>query len=75
MTLINTVCSLIDCFCWCPSDSPQVQCIQSYSSQEPDELSVEMADVLHILECTDDGKITNTSTHTRRPAKSVNVYI
>lgn len=36
-------------------DSPQVQCIQSYSSQEPDELSVEMADVLHILECTDDG--------------------
>ncbi|RXN03619.1 ephexin-1 [Labeo rohita] len=36
-------------------DSPQVQCIQSYSSQEPDELSVEMADVLHILEYTDDG--------------------
>ncbi|XP_016098431.1 ephexin-1 isoform X2 [Sinocyclocheilus grahami] len=36
-------------------DSAQVQCIQSYSSQEPDELSVEMADVLHILECTDDG--------------------
>ncbi|XP_026137509.1 ephexin-1-like [Carassius auratus] len=36
-------------------DSPQVQCIQSYSSQEPDELCVEMADVLHILECTDDG--------------------
>uniref|UniRef100_A0A671P9N4 Neuronal guanine nucleotide exchange factor n=1 Tax=Sinocyclocheilus anshuiensis TaxID=1608454 RepID=A0A671P9N4_9TELE len=35
--------------------SAQVQCIQSYSSQEPDELSVEMADVLHILECTDDG--------------------
>ncbi len=38
------------------SDSAQVQCIQSYSSQEPDELPVEMADVLHILECTDDGK-------------------
>ncbi|XP_051534885.1 ephexin-1-like isoform X1 [Myxocyprinus asiaticus] len=36
-------------------DPPQVQCIQSYSSQEPDELPVEMADVLHILECTDDG--------------------
>ncbi|TRY93349.1 hypothetical protein DNTS_007730 [Danionella cerebrum] len=36
-------------------DSQQVQCIQSYSSQEPDELSVEMADVLHLLECTDDG--------------------
>uniref|UniRef100_A0A3B1J4E0 Neuronal guanine nucleotide exchange factor n=1 Tax=Astyanax mexicanus TaxID=7994 RepID=A0A3B1J4E0_ASTMX len=36
-------------------DSPQVQCIQSYSAQEPDELSIEMADVLHILEKTDDG--------------------
>lgn len=42
------------------SDSAQVQCIQSYSSQEPDELSVEMADVLHILECTDDGKRSQT---------------
>ncbi|KAL4647129.1 ephexin-1 [Arapaima gigas] len=37
------------------SDSPQVQCIQSYSSQEPDELSIEMADVLNVLERTDDG--------------------
>ncbi|KAM4620053.1 ephexin-1 isoform 2-T2 [Polymixia lowei] len=36
-------------------DSPQVQCIQSYTSQEPDELSIEMADVLNILERTDDG--------------------
>ncbi|KAK6296515.1 hypothetical protein J4Q44_G00326570 [Coregonus suidteri] len=35
--------------------SLQVQCIQSYSSQEPDELSIEMADVLNILETTDDG--------------------
>ncbi|KAJ0022370.1 hypothetical protein NQD34_009860 [Periophthalmus magnuspinnatus] len=37
------------------SDSPQVQCIQSYSSQEPDELSIEMADILNLLERTDDG--------------------
>ncbi|XP_067449846.1 ephexin-1 isoform X1 [Thunnus thynnus] len=36
-------------------DSLQVQCIQSYSSQEPDELSIEMADVLNLLERTDDG--------------------
>ncbi|XP_042563184.1 ephexin-1-like [Clupea harengus] len=36
-------------------DAPQVQCIQSYSAQGPDELSIEMADVLHILEKTDDG--------------------
>uniref|UniRef100_A0A8C7JP57 Neuronal guanine nucleotide exchange factor n=1 Tax=Oncorhynchus kisutch TaxID=8019 RepID=A0A8C7JP57_ONCKI len=35
--------------------SPQVQCIQSYSSQEPDELSIEMADLLNILERTEDG--------------------
>ncbi|XP_077578362.1 ephexin-1 [Stigmatopora nigra] len=37
------------------SDTLQVQCIQSYSSQEPDELSIEMADVLNLLERTDDG--------------------
>ncbi|XP_068174416.1 ephexin-1 [Antennarius striatus] len=37
------------------TDSPQVQCIQSYSSQESDELSIEMADVLNLLERTDDG--------------------
>lgn len=68
---------MIYCFCWCTSDSQQVQCIQSYSSQEPDELSVEMADVLHILECTDDGKKSkkHIDTHTRRPEKSVNVYV
>ncbi|XP_039978939.1 ephexin-1 isoform X3 [Xiphias gladius] len=36
-------------------DSPQVQCIQSYSSQEPDELSIEMADVLNLVERTNDG--------------------
>lgn len=39
------------------SDSPQVQCIQSYTSQEPDELSTEMADVLNLLERTDDGML------------------
>uniref|UniRef100_A0A8C7JP99 Neuronal guanine nucleotide exchange factor n=1 Tax=Oncorhynchus kisutch TaxID=8019 RepID=A0A8C7JP99_ONCKI len=38
-----------------PMSSPQVQCIQSYSSQEPDELSIEMADLLNILERTEDG--------------------
>ncbi|KAL2096248.1 hypothetical protein ACEWY4_008396 [Coilia grayii] len=36
-------------------DAPQVQCVQSYSAQEPDELSIEMADILHILEKTGDG--------------------
>ncbi|XP_061774724.1 ephexin-1 [Nerophis ophidion] len=37
------------------SDCLQVQCIQSYTTQEPDELSIEMADVLNLLEKTDDG--------------------
>ncbi|XP_061923821.1 ephexin-1 isoform X1 [Entelurus aequoreus] len=37
------------------SDCLQVQCIQSYATQEPDELSIEMADVLNLLEKTDDG--------------------
>lgn len=41
------------------SDSPQVQCIQSYTSQEPDELSIEMADVLNLLERTDDGTLSS----------------
>ncbi|XP_068441050.1 ephexin-1 isoform X2 [Clinocottus analis] len=36
-------------------DSPQVQCIKTFSAQEPDELSIEMADVLNLLERTDDG--------------------
>ncbi|TSK13575.1 Ephexin-1 [Bagarius yarrelli] len=36
-------------------DQGQVQCIQSYSAQEPDELSVEMADILLVLEETNDG--------------------
>ncbi|KAM6933560.1 ephexin-1 [Xenentodon cancila] len=36
-------------------DSPQVQCIQSYSAQEPDELSIEMADVLNLLDRANDG--------------------
>uniref|UniRef100_A0A8C7X0P9 Neuronal guanine nucleotide exchange factor n=1 Tax=Oryzias sinensis TaxID=183150 RepID=A0A8C7X0P9_9TELE len=37
------------------SDSPQVQCIQSYTAQESDEISIEMADVLNLLERTKDG--------------------
>lgn len=42
-------------YLWYLSDSPQVQCIKTYSSQESDELSIEMADVLNLLERTDDG--------------------
>ncbi|XP_028816977.1 ephexin-1 isoform X2 [Denticeps clupeoides] len=45
------------------TDCPQVQCIQSYSSQEPDELSIEMADVLQVLEKTEDGWILGERLH------------
>lgn len=57
----------MDCF----SDSPQVQCIQSYSSQEPDELSIEMADVLNILERTDDGEWNSPSPNRMQPCPSL----
>lgn len=38
------------------ADCPQVQCVHPYVAQQPDELSLELADVLNILEKTDDGK-------------------
>ncbi|XP_048120926.1 ephexin-1 isoform X3 [Alosa alosa] len=44
-------------------DAPQVQCVQSYSAQEPDELSIEMADVLHVLENSDDGWVLGERLH------------
>ncbi|XP_041850785.1 ephexin-1 isoform X2 [Melanotaenia boesemani] len=47
------------------SDSPQVQCIQSYTAQEPDELSIEMADVLNLLERTNDGWMMAERLHDR----------
>lgn len=40
-------CSMADC--------PQIQCVHPYVAQEPDELSLELADVLNILDKTDDG--------------------
>lgn len=40
-------CSLADC--------PQIQCVHPYVAQQPDELSLELADVLNILDKTDDG--------------------
>lgn len=41
------LCSLADC--------PQIQCVHPYVAQQPDELSLELADVLNILDKTDDG--------------------
>lgn len=37
-------------------DCPQVQCVHPYVAQQPDELTLELADILNILEKTDDGE-------------------
>ncbi|XP_064021372.1 ephexin-1 isoform X1 [Pogoniulus pusillus] len=44
-------------------DCPQIQCVHPYLAQEPDELSLELADVLNILEKTDDGWIFGERLH------------
>lgn len=40
-----------------PSDCPQVQCVHPYVAQQPDELTLELADILNILDKTEDGKV------------------
>ncbi|XP_054242153.1 ephexin-1 [Indicator indicator] len=44
-------------------DCPQIQCVHPYLAQEPDELSLELADVLNILDKTDDGWIFGERLH------------
>uniref|UniRef100_A0A452GJR1 Uncharacterized protein n=1 Tax=Gopherus agassizii TaxID=38772 RepID=A0A452GJR1_9SAUR len=44
-------------------DCPQVQCVHPYVAQQPDELSLELADVLNILDKTDDGWIFGERLH------------
>ncbi|KAM8805019.1 LOW QUALITY PROTEIN: ephexin-1 [Eudromia elegans] len=44
-------------------DCPQIQCVHPYMAQEPDELSLELADVLNILDKTDDGWIFGERLH------------
>ncbi|XP_067851574.1 ephexin-1 [Heptranchias perlo] len=44
-------------------DCPQVQCIQRYTAQEPDELSLEAADILNVVEWTIDGWILGDRLH------------
>ena len=39
-----------------PPDCPQVQCVHPYVAQQPDELTLELADILNILDKTEDGK-------------------
>ncbi|XP_067898171.1 ephexin-1 isoform X2 [Heterodontus francisci] len=44
-------------------DCPQVQCVQRYTAQEPDELSLEAADILSVVEWTIDGWILGDRLH------------
>ncbi|XP_030890665.1 ephexin-1 [Leptonychotes weddellii] len=46
-----------------PSDCPQVQCVHPYVAQQPDELTLELADILNILEKTEDGWIFGERLH------------
>lgn len=39
-----------------PSDCPQVQCVHPYMAQQPDELTLDLADILNILDKTEDGE-------------------
>ena len=39
-----------------PSDCPQVQCVHPYVAQQPEELTLELADILNILDKTEDGE-------------------
>ncbi|XP_037705511.1 ephexin-1 isoform X1 [Choloepus didactylus] len=44
-------------------DCPQVQCVRPYVAQQPDELTLELADVLNILDKTEDGWIFGERLH------------
>ena len=44
-------------------DCPQVQCVHPYVAQQPDELTLELADILNILEKTEDGWIFGERLH------------
>ncbi|KAB0359072.1 hypothetical protein FD755_003132 [Muntiacus reevesi] len=44
-------------------DCPQVQCVHPYVAQQPDELTLELADILNILDKTEDGWIFGERLH------------
>ncbi|XP_066135288.1 ephexin-1 isoform X4 [Saccopteryx bilineata] len=44
-------------------DCPQVQCVHPYVGQQPDELTLELADILNILDKTEDGWIFGERLH------------
>ncbi|MEE6517603.1 hypothetical protein FKM82_027925 [Ascaphus truei] len=45
------------------SDCPQVQCVHPYVSQEPDELSLDLAEILNVLDKTEDGWVFGERLH------------
>lgn len=49
-----------------PADCPQVQCVHPYVAQQPDELTLELADILNILEKTEDGEAPILASHGRK---------
>ncbi|XP_041419376.1 ephexin-1 isoform X2 [Xenopus laevis] len=44
-------------------DCPQVQCVHPYVSQEPDELTLDLADILNVLDKTEDGWVFGERLH------------
>ncbi|XP_053316065.1 ephexin-1 isoform X2 [Spea bombifrons] len=44
-------------------DCPQVQCVHPHIAQEPDELTLDLADILNVLDKTDDGWIFGERLH------------
>ncbi|KAM5326907.1 ephexin-1 isoform 2-T2 [Glossophaga mutica] len=44
-------------------DCPQVQCVHPYVAQQPDELTLELADILNILDKTEDGWVFGERLH------------
>ncbi|XP_059871898.1 ephexin-1 isoform X1 [Lagenorhynchus albirostris] len=44
-------------------DCPQVQCVHPYMAQQPDELTLDLADILNILDKTEDGWIFGERLH------------
>ncbi|KAL2775321.1 ephexin-1 isoform 1, partial [Daubentonia madagascariensis] len=44
-------------------DCPQVQCVHPYVAQQPDELTLDLADILNILDKTEDGWIFGERLH------------
>lgn len=44
-------------------DCPQVQCVHPYIAQEPDELSLDLADLLNVQDKTDDGWVFGERLH------------